>query len=405
MPFNGGLSEKRKVLRDSNQRKRVLFCATVDFHFKKFHLPTLKWFQEQGWEVHVAAAGEMPLQYVDVRHQLAISRSPFRTNNLLAFQELKRLLKTYSFDLIHCHTPMGGVLTRLAARNSRKKGTKVFYTAHGFHFCTGAPLLNWLLYYPIERLLARWTDCLITINEEDYSRARNHNFKAKQIVKVNGVGVDTRVFKPVSEKEKHFLRSSFGYNPEEVLLFYAAEFNTNKNQQFLIHALAELKEAFPQTRLLLAGDGSLQTVCRELAEELNVQDLVKFLGYQDNVLPYLQMADIAVASSLREGLPVNIMEAMACGLPIVATDNRGHRELINQGENGSLITPSDTKCFSDALKRLIGSQSYRSTQGNQSRIRVQPYAVGSVQSDLNQLYLSEMEARHESQSKYHRAHL
>ena len=126
---------------------------------------------------------------------------------------------------------MGGVLARLAARQARKAGTKVIYTAHGFHFCKGAPLLNWMIYYPIEKWLAHYTDCLITINEEDYQSAVNRKFKAKKIEHVHGVGVDTNQYKPVSEEQKYELRKSYGYNPDDFLLFYAAEFNKNKNQQ------------------------------------------------------------------------------------------------------------------------------------------------------------------------------
>jgi glycosyltransferase EpsD len=383
MPFSGVPNKSNTIENKEDEVKRVLFCATVDFHFEKFHLPTLSWFQEQGWEVHVAAAGDLTLPYVDKKHKLAINRSPFRTVNLKAYRELEKLIREYSFDLIHCHTPMGGVLTRLAAQKSRKKGTKVFYTAHGFHFCKGSPLLNWLVYYPIEKGLARWTDCLITINEEDYSRAKNHHFKAKQIVKINGVGVNTRIFKPISEKEKQFLRASYGFQTEDVLLFYAAEFNKNKNQQILIYTLAELREEFPQAKLLLAGNGPLLNTSRELASQLGVQDQIKFLGYQDNVLPYLQMSDLAVASSLREGLPVNILEAMACGLPIVATDNRGHRELVVENQNGYLINGSYSKLFADRLKRLIEDSRLRKQLGLNGKDRIdQRFSLTKVMEEL-----------------------
>ncbi len=152
----------------------ILFCATVDYHFKAFHLPYMKWFKEQGWEVHVAASGEMELPYVDKKYTIPIQRSPLSMKNMEAYRELKEIIDGNQYKLIHCHTPMGGVLARLAAREARKKGTKVIYTAHGFHFCKGAPLKNWMLYYPIEKRLAHYTDCLITINEEDYTLAKKH---------------------------------------------------------------------------------------------------------------------------------------------------------------------------------------------------------------------------------------
>ena len=151
--------------------KKVLFCATVDYHFKAFHLPYLKWFKEQGWQVHIAASGELELPYTDQKFNIPIQRSPFRMKNFEAYNKLKQLMDHNKYDIIHCHTPMGGVLARLAARKTRANGTKVIYTAHGFHFCKGAPLINWLTYYPIEKMLANDTDCLITINQEDYQIA------------------------------------------------------------------------------------------------------------------------------------------------------------------------------------------------------------------------------------------
>ena len=130
-----------------------------------------------------------------------LQRSPFKRNNINAYRELKEIIDQNNYKIIHCHTPMGGVLARLAARKARKNGTKVIYTAHGFHFCKGAPLANWLLYYPIEKTLAHFTDCLITINTEDYQLAKRR-FKAEKIEHVHGVGVNTDIFKPVGEEQR-----------------------------------------------------------------------------------------------------------------------------------------------------------------------------------------------------------
>jgi len=190
--------------------KRILFCATIDEHFTSFHLPYLKWFKEQGWEVHVAAAGYLEIPYVDKKYHIPIERSPFKTKNIKAFKELKEIINLNDYDIIHCHTPMGGVLTRLAAKKARENGTKVVYTAHGFHFCKGAPFINWFIYYPIEKTLAYITDCLLTINEEDFTLAKNQ-FKAKQIVHVHGVGVDTERFAPILEFHKLVLRAEYHY--------------------------------------------------------------------------------------------------------------------------------------------------------------------------------------------------
>ncbi len=365
---------------------KVLFCATVDYHFKAFHLPYMKWFKEQGWEVHVAASGNMDLSYVDEKYHIPIQRSPFSSANIQAYKELKALINQNKYNIIHCHTPMGGVLARLAAREARKAGTKVIYTAHGFHFCKGAPLLNWLVYYPIEKWLAQYTDCLITINKEDYNLAVTHKFKAKKIEHVHGVGVDTNQYKPVSEEQKYELRESYGYNPDDFLLFYAAEFNKNKNQQLLIHALALLKEEVPNAKLLLAGNGSLLDECKELAVKMGVEKMVHFLGYRNDIPSLLSISDVAVASSLREGLPVNIMEAMACGLPIVASENRGHRELIKDHINGFVIPSEDFRQFSIRLSELSQSNDMRRGMGIESVNHLKTYSLSHVSSELSKIY-------------------
>ncbi|GGI46068.1 putative glycosyltransferase EpsD [Paenibacillus marchantiophytorum] len=367
--------------------KKVLFCATVDYHFKAFHIPYMKWFQEQGWEVHVAAKGGMELPYVDKKYNLPIQRSPFKLMNLKAYAQLKSMIKEQEFDIIHCHTPMGGVLARLAARAARKKGTRVIYTAHGFHFCQGSSLASWLVYYPLEKILSYFTDCLITINEEDYRLAVSRKFRAQHVEYVRGVGVDTERFKPVGEADKREMKQSYGFQPEDILLFYAAEFNSNKNQQMLIRALSLIKADAPSVKLLLAGEGALKEQCQELADQLDVAGNVSFLGYRNDIDQLLPMCDIAVASSLREGLPVNIMEAMACGLPIIASRNRGHHELVHEEQNGYLVTPNDHEALAEKMKLLVHNKELRVHMGLQGRELVeQRYAIQQILAEKSRIY-------------------
>lgn len=386
--------------------EKVLFCATVDYHFKAFHLPYMKWFKEQGWEVHVAASGNMDLSYVDKKFNIPIQRSPLRSGNIKAYKELKALINQNKYKIIHCHTPMGGVLSRLAARQARKTGTNVIYTAHGFHFCKGASILNWIIYYPIERWLARLTDCLITINKEDYNLAVNHKFKAKKIEHVHGVGVDTQQFKPLENYQKFELRKSYGYSPDDFLLFYAAEFNKNKNQQLLIHALSLIKDEVPNAKLLLAGNGPLLDECKELAVKMGVDRMVHFLGYRDDIPTLLPICDVAIASSLREGLPVNIMEAMACGLPIVASENRGHSELVNDQINGFLISPENREQFSKRLLELAKSRYIREDMGIQSLYHLKTYSLSQVGLELSDIYSHYMVGDlYGAKSKHNRAYI
>jgi glycosyltransferase EpsD len=379
-------------------KKRILLCATVDYHFNAFHLPYMKWFKEQGWEVHVAAKGDMYLPFVDKKYNLPIQRSPFSLQNVKAYQQLKAIIDENDYQIIHCHTPVGGALVRLASRAAREKGTKVLYTAHGFHFCKGSPLMNWLIYYPVEKWLSRFTDCLITINEEDFNRANKHHFKADRIEHVHGVGVNTEKFRPAEKEYKKELRIAYGYNVGDFLMFYAAEFNKNKNQQLLIRALSHIIDETPKAKLLLAGEGPLLQECRKLANKLGVEDRVHFLGLRKDIEQLLQISDVAVGSSFREGLPVNIMEAMSCGLPVIATVNRGHRELITNQQEGWLIQGFNPQMFAKKMKLLAKDPAQRAVMGsNGRRLIINKFSTNKILQEKSAIYKPLMAETEESQ--------
>lgn len=333
--------------------KKILFSATITDHFYYFHLPYLKLFHDMGWEVHVASHGDRELPFCDVHHEIPISRSPFSKSNFAAYKQLKKVIDDNNFDIIHCHTPMGGLLTRLAA--NKKNSGSVIYTAHGFHFYKGAPLMNWLIYYPIELFMSFRTDCLITINGEDYAFAKKH-FKRPEVKLVDGVGYNDAKFSPVDSEEKKRLRAKLGYGEDEKILIYVAEMNENKNQSMLIRALKKI----PDARLIIAGADNYGGRYVFQAKALEVYDRVDFLGHCENVEELVKLSDICAASSLREGLPVNVMEAMACGLPVVAVDNRGHRALINDGEDGFLVKANDFNTMAEKINFLFeDSEAYR----------------------------------------------
>jgi len=365
---------------------KILFCATVDTHFSAFHLPVLEWFKQRNWEVHVAAKGEGNLPFVDKKYNISFERSPIRLRNQLAYRQLKEIIQENGYRLIHCHTPMGGVITRLAARNVRKKGTKVLYTVHGFHFCKGAPLLNWMLYYPIEKQLSKVTDCLITINDEDYRLAVSRRFEAQTIAHVHGIGVNTSRFSPIPADEKLRRRAELRCRQDDFVMFYAAEFNKNKNHRLLLHAMAKIKDKAPKMKLLLAGRGALQEECGKLVVKLGIDHMVDFLGYRNDIDKVLPLCDAAVSSSLREGLPVNIMEAMACGLPVIATRNRGHVELVAEDANGYIVNPLDSEQFADRIYRLYSSSELSRKMGAASLSYVQKYSSQQVERELSDIY-------------------
>lgn len=334
--------------------KKVLFTATVDSHILQFHIPYLKMFKEKGYEVHVATNGTEKIPYCDVKHTVCFERSPIKFNNLRAIKQLKKIIADNQFELIHCHTPMGSVVTRIAAKKERKKGTKVIYTAHGFHFFKGAPLLNWIIFYPIEKYLSKYTDCLITINEEDYNLAKKKFNKCKQIELVHGVGIDEERFNfEMSTEEKHKLRESIGLKDNDFVLIQVGELNKNKNQIMSIKAMRELVKEYSNIHLVLVGKGKLESYYSNKIEEYNLQRNIHMLGYRTDIPQLLKISNVLLSLSYREGLPVNVIEAMVCGLPIIATDCRGNRDLIIDNKESYLVKKKDINDLKNKIELEI----------------------------------------------------
>lgn len=356
--------------------KKVLFTATVDSHILHFHVPYLKFFKEQGYEVHVATNGDEEILYCDVKHKISFERSPFKVNNLKAIGQLKKIINQEKFDIIHCHTPMGSVVTRIAAMKARKKyNTKVIYTAHGFHFFKGAPIINWVLFYPIEKWLSKYTDCLITINQEDYELAKK-KFKAKQIELVNGVGVDENKFNfEMSDEERHNLRAELGLKDDDFVMIYPAELSKRKNQGMLLQVMKMLKDdGYINVKLILPGKDSMNGKYQEIAKKLDIEENVKFLGYRRDIPKLMKISDLAVSTAKQEGLPVNLIEAMMCGLPIVATDCRGNRDLIKK-----CVKIDDVK----ELNKMIIDE--KENKNNRS-ISAERYALKNILNDYIKIY-------------------
>lgn len=312
------------------QKKKVLFVATVvKTHINTFHLPFLKMFKEYGWEVHVAAKNDFVdepcvIPNCDRHFDIDFARSPFSKSNIKAYKQLKQIIETNHYDIIHCHTPVAGVLTRLAARTA--KGTTVIYTAHGFHFYQGAPLINWLVYYPVERVCGKFTDKLITINQEDYHRANSWRLRNNgKIYYVPGIGVDLEEIQNISINKVQ-KKKEIGISNDVKVLLSVGELNKNKNHEIIIRVLSKLTNK--NFIYLICGNGELKEYLKNLAKELGVSDKVKFLGYRKDVLEIYKIADLFLFPSKREGLPCSLIEAMACGLPCVASDVRRNKDLL-----------------------------------------------------------------------------
>ena len=376
--------------------KKVLFTATVDSHILQFHLPFLKLFKEKGYEVHVATNGDEEIPYCDVKHKVTFERSPFKINNLKAINQLKKVCESEKFDIIHTHTPMGSVVTRLAARNSRKKHhTRVIYTAHGLHFFKGAPIINWLLFYPVEKYLSKYTDTLILINKEDYDRCKRKFKKCKDIQYVPGVGIDEEKFNfEMTKKEKLELRKSLGLKEKDFVMIYPAELNKNKNQGMIIDAIEELSKKYKDIKVILPGVDSYNGKYRQLVKEKGLEEYIKFLGYRKDIPKLLKISNVALATSYREGLPLNVMEAMYEGLPIIATDCRGQNELVKDHINGYLITIGDQNRFTECVEKLYLSRNDNDRFGEQSKYIVKEYLLDKIIAKLEKIYFKKKKIIH-----------
>lgn len=362
--------------------KKVLFSATVQSHITNFHLPYLRYFQEEGYEVHVACKGNGDIAYCDVFHDIPFERSPFKKNNIKAYRQLKQVIKENQYEIIHCHTPMGAALTRMAAKKARESGTKVIYTAHGFHFFDGAPLLNWLVYYPIEWLLSFQTDTLITINQEDYQRARKH-LHAKKTKFVPGVGIDAKKFD--NQMDRQEMRHSLGLDDNTIALIFVGELNKNKNQGMLLQAVEQLRMQSLPVVLLLAGTGDQEKTYQDMARERKIQDSIQFLGWREDIPALLQSADIYTSASQREGLPLNLVEAQLAGLPVIATDVRGQRDIVLENKTGYL-TPIDAKKIVDKIAKLINDVALREYFAQNGKKRAQQYTLAAVFPQMKSIY-------------------
>lgn len=371
--------------------KKVLFVATVvKTHIMEFHIPYLKMFKEMGWETAVAARNDYEnpadcvIPYCDIYYNIPFERNPLKPGNLKAYKELKHIIDEGEYDIIHCHTPVGAMLTRLAAKQARKQGTKVFYTAHGFHFYKGAPAINWILYYPVEKWLSRYTDVLITINKEDYERAKT--FKAGKVCYVPGVGIDLKKFNAgyVNKEQK---RKEIGVSADDFVLLSVGELIPRKNHEVVIRALSVLKrlDKLNHIEYVICGRGAYEADLRKLAEELDVADHVHFLGYRNDISEICNCADLFVFMSHQEGLPVALMEAMACGLPAVCSNIRGNTDLIEDGVTGLLAnnTPEEV---AQSISKMKSDTALRNRVASAALQKIKQFDLSSVEDEMSKIY-------------------
>lgn len=372
--------------------KRALMYASVASMIQQFNMQNIRLLLELGYEVDVAcnmecgstitdekiAAMKQELEVMGVRvFHVPVPRKVTALGEILkAYKATKRLLDQHAYSLIHCHSPIGGMICRMANRASRGYGkTKMIYTAHGFHFYKGAPIQNWVLFYPAEWLCSRWTDVLITINQEDYALAKSR-MKAKQVLYVPGVGINIEKFDYVTVN-RAAKRQELGIPEDATMLLSVGELNENKNHETVIRAVADLDVYY-----IIAGKGKLEKHLQHVINTLNVADKVKLLGFREDIGELCKAADLFVFPSFREGLSVSVMEAMASGLPVVCSRIRGNTDLIDDGSGGALFDPySVSECLAAIQKGLSMTNA-----GRHNAERVKFFGCDSVNTYLKAVY-------------------
>lgn len=369
--------------------KKLLITST-DLMMIQFLVPHVRYLSQKGFQVEIACS-EVGGRMEEVRqavagfakvHTLRLVRSPFSPENRKGYRDMVKLLGENHYDIIWTNEPVMGVVTRLAARKHRKSGTKVVYMCHGFHFYRGAPLPNWLIYYPVERCMSRFCDAIVTINHEDEARART--FHCPRVEHIHGIGVDAERLHPGAERTD--IRRELGLKDDDFLVLSVGELNKNKNQQVILRALAELHD--DHIHYLLCGKGDCLEALQRLARELGLEKNVHFLGYRRDVVDICTQADVFAHPSKREGLPLALMEAMYCGLPVICSRIRGNTDLIDEPEGGILCDPEDAAGFADAIQTLRNDLTLRHCCGQRNREAVKPFCVAQVKDEILHLLQS-----------------
>ena len=363
--------------------KRMLITST-DLMMIQFLVPHVQNLAEKGWKVDVACSvvgnriGEVKraLKGYAAVHTVRLHRSPMNPENLKGYGDMKKVIESGQWDVIWTNEPVMGVATRLAAKKVHKAGTKVIYMVHGFHFYKGAPKLNWMLYYPIERWVSRFTDMIITINKEDYRRAKK--FHAETVEYIHGIGVDTARLK--KKELQTDIRAELGLNDKDFIVLSVGELNKNKNHKVIIEAVSQLKDK--NIKYILCGKGAMRKKLEQLAKKYKIADQIFFLGYRKDVVDICSQSDVFAFPSYREGLGLASLEAMYSGLPLIASRIRGVEDYVENGKSGYLCPPDNSRAFARAIRKLKEDKEFRNRCSEYNRKAVIPYCLENVKEEI-----------------------
>ncbi|PNE20247.1 hypothetical protein V511_09490 [Mesotoga sp. Brook.08.YT.4.2.5.1] len=367
--------------------RKAIYVASIFTHFRAFHIPFLRMLQEEGFEVWAAArttneADRKELEAIGIKCvEVPFSRSPYSVSNFKAYRMMRKLFRENHFELIHVHTPAAAFIARAAARGTGQG--KVIYTAHGFHFYKGAPLKNWLIYCTAEKIARKWTDVLITINKEDFENGKKLDYKEnRSLFLTHGVGVDIGRYQ-LPEEVRAATRTILGIDKESVVFICIGELNKNKNQKWLLEAWKEIDNE--DCILLIVGDGRLRSELEAFTKNLEIKNVL-YLGYREDIPELLSASDVLVSVSKREGLPKNVMEAMAAGKPVIGTNVRGTRDLVKHDESGLLVDLGNCEQLANALQMLSKSKDLREAYGLRARNLVEAYSVERAMEEIRGVY-------------------
>jgi glycosyltransferase involved in cell wall biosynthesis len=297
------------------------------------------------------------LELVSITYDIPFNRSPLKRRNIEAYQNLNAISKEASYDIVHTHTPVASAIARMIFK---KSNSRVIYTAHGFHFYKGAPLINWMLYYPIEWWLSKHTDVLITINKEDFKLARN-KFNCKDVRYIPGVGINLNMFDSINNGREQ-KKKEIGIPVDDKLILSVGELNENKNHEVVIKALSILDK--PNIHYVICGEGPLHSRLSRLISEYGLANQVHLLGFRHDVKEIYLISDLFIFSSKREGLPVAFLEALLAGLPVIASNIRGNTDLANLKLPIKLIDTLTPIVLADEIKLWLNAANISKNYSN-----------------------------------------
>ena len=366
--------------------KKIMMLATTDNMIWQFMLPHIRHLQELGNVVECVCSktgfwfDELKEKHNLVVHEIDFGRNPIKLKNFKAYNKLKQLQKEESFDLIYCQQPVGGMMGRLLAKKFK---LPVIYTAHGFHFFKGCPLINKIVYKTVEKWLSKYTDVLITINEEDYQSALK--MKAKNVYKINGIGIDNSKIK-FEDFDKLAFKKELGLHENDKVILTVSEINENKNYITMLETIKQLVEKDETIKFVSCGTGVWKDKIYNYAKELGIENNVVFLGYRKDIGKIMQITDLFFHASFREGLTLSVMEAMSFGLPCVVSNVRGNRDLIVNGKGGFVCEPTDVINFAVKIEFLLKNAEDYKLMSEFNKEESKKYLVDNVKKQLEKIY-------------------